>query len=113
MVRGLLQSAPEVRRILGLFEKRTKCHACGKTGHWKGSPECKGATSISSLMCGDCGAPMMDTDVMQKAAYNDYWTWHTSWDDGWYPEDLSQTHPPQSGENDAQNDDDVDYSPQD
>ena len=53
------------------MKKRTKCHACDKTGHWKGSPECKGATSISPLMRGDCNAPMMDTYVMQKAAYDD------------------------------------------
>jgi hypothetical protein len=48
---------------------------------------------------------MMDTYIVQKAAYDEYWTCMAS-DEEWYPEDW----PKASGENGA-NDDDVDYSP--
>ena len=53
------------------FKKLTKCHMCDKTGHWKGSPECKGAPSMSTLFCGGCDAPMSETYARLKSDWEE------------------------------------------
>ena len=62
------------------LKKRTKRCVCDKSRHWKRSPECKGAPSLSTLLCGECGAPVTDISVAKKAKYDAYWASFTSYD---------------------------------
>ena len=87
------------------LKKRTKCHVCDKTGHWKGSPDCKGAPSMSSLLCGGCNHPMSETYSRLRADYDEIMEYLT-----YYGEELeANTEDPNSDEKEHDIDESYEY----
>ena len=87
------------------LKRRTKCHVCDKTGHWKGSPDCKGAPSMSSLLCGGCNHPMSETYSRLRADYDEIMEYLT-----YYGEELeANTEDPNSDEKEYDIDEWYDY----